>query len=330
MSNETQSSGASTPQQSTPQQAATGSDSPSLGTCRSAPLPPKAERPLAPHEIHRLAAEDNAKQFKGTTPVFPTNEKPQPKTEAKPEPRPTRLLTAVEIHAQKAKFDKQPLTATVFEVLRNGGKHLPHEVLTIVPSGVMHGASGLPSYEEKMVPVNDKTVAMLIAQSDEQLCLPDELEKLIDIQARMDAWTKRAESATLAGTSDHLNKLREEFNSAVQRGETPDPLPTRDDLQRHRLAEQTAMTAALLKITHDELVPLAKTLLTRFGKMLEEVMRSQEETSREMCQLFSIAHEPSVYWKAAAAVAARYTTRRLPGPHTYESPRGLLAGIINL
>jgi hypothetical protein len=229
------------------------------------------------------------------------------------------LVTALDVAQAKSQFDPCLLTASFYSALRGTPaqrRQLPRETLQ----------------EGKAVLATSRTVQAIVWDSGETLCSPDELEKLRDIQARMDATVKVAERYSLAGTSDELNTTRDELAARLLAGEDVSSvmLPSREAVQRSRISKQSALMTMLEQCTREEVIPLARPILERFEKVIQKFMLAQEETDRGMCAGFGLDYHPGLLWKAAASIAQRYeTARRLPSIG-WATPKTVLEGVIEL
>jgi hypothetical protein len=106
-------------------------------------------------------------------------------------------------------------------------------------------------------------------------------------------------------------------------------LRSREAIAEDFRAKQAALYKVLAKISHEEVVPLAKPILLRFEKVVEGFLRNSEEGERELCDAFGVEYKPSIIWKAAVNVAMRYTAEnQLPKPSAWRTPKSILDFII--
>jgi hypothetical protein len=229
------------------------------------------------------------------------------------------LVTALDVAQAKSQFDPCPLTASFYAALRGTPaqrRQLPTETLR----------------DGKAIAATSQTVSAIVWDSGETLCSPDELEKLRDIQAKMTATIAVAARYSLSGTSDELNTKRDQMQTAMLAGEDVSgvTLESRETVQHNRRTKQAALLAMLEKTTREEVVPLARPILERFEKLVENFMRCQEETDRGMCAGFGLDYHPGLLWKAGAAVAQKYETGRRLNPIGWHTPKSILEGVIEL
>jgi hypothetical protein len=86
-----------------------------------------------------------------------------------------------------------------------------------------------------------------------------------------------------------------------------------------------------MRITHEELVPLAEPILLQFEQVVENFMREREEGDRSIFTAYDLEYHPCLLWKAASTVAMRYTAKgRLPAAHVWITPRNLLQAIVEI
>jgi hypothetical protein len=227
------------------------------------------------------------------------------------------LPTALDVAQARSQFDAQPLTSHFYTALRSGNpRNLPPEMLR----------------DGKAVQITPATVEAIRFNTDATPPAPEVLDKLRDIQARMQATLKRTEEFSLARVSDHLNTKRDEMHTAIAAGEDSDAvLPSRNDIAATFRAKQAALMAVLVKITHAEVVPLCRPILEDFEKLVEDFLRGQEAHDRDMCAGFGLDYRPGLLWQAGVTVATRYTlARKLPAPGTWAIPASILEGIVIL
>jgi hypothetical protein len=166
------------------------------------------------------------------------------------------------------------------------------------------------------------------------LCTCEEYKALRSIQSRIDDVIKRMEPFALGRVSDRIQVLRDEAQAKIAMGEDPDPgsqlIPSRDAVSRDSRERLAAYEKFIIKITQAETVPLVKTILTRFEKMVAAFMRRTEMEDREACLIQGIEFHPSIQWKCAAQIAMRYAMKKMPESPSWQTPKQLLANIVEL
>jgi hypothetical protein len=236
------------------------------------------------------------------------------------------LLSVLDKALQKTEADQTPqTTAFLTELHRTTGgtkRNWPHGLLL----------------DGRAVKFSDLTVEQIAATAPVTigglLCSPDEITTLREIQSRMDATLEQAKKFSLSGVSDHLHGIRDKMAADVAAGE-PLPagviMPSRESVQHDFRARQNALIGLLVKITHEEVVPLAKLILQKFSDTVDGFLRDTEEADRATCEAYDLDYEPSLLWKAAASVAMRYTpASRIPIAGAWRTPKQILEGIIEI
>lgn len=234
----------------------------------------------------------------------------------------TPLVSALDIATAKSKFDPRPLTtALVTEICRTTGGAKRNW-----PALFTDGSRPLPR-------VGPETVSAIVFDSGKDLCSPDELAQLQDLQARFEATVKTAEKFSLTKTSDYLFSARDEMQARLRAGEdvTDITMPTRETVFHNLLARSKALQALLLKMTQEETLPLCRPILHLFEECLDKWLCSQEDSDRLACAAFHLEFKPGYLWRAGAVIAINYdAARKLPLPHVTASPRQVLAGLVDL
>ena len=236
------------------------------------------------------------------------------------------LLTVLEKSLQETEPDQTPQTTAFITELRRttGGtkRNWPEGLLldgrqpafTDFNLAVAQIAAGVPMFVGGPV------------------CGEDELTKLRELQTAMDSIILQAEKYSLSNVSSHIHRIRDQIEADVLAGkDLPEQIVmnSHDSVSRDFRAKQNALIGLLTKTTHDEVVPVAKSVLERFEKVVEDFMRYTEEGDRAICESYGVAYHPSLLWKAAASIAVRFTsTARLPRPSAWATPKSILDGII--
>ncbi len=167
----------------------------------------------------------------------------------------------------------------------------------------------------------------------EEICPDDKRAKLKDIQDREDGLIGMYEQFSPSNVNTKMNEQRDAYHAALAAGENVDAqvVESRETISTRFRTAQSGLTAALLSITHNELVPVAKPILERFAKLLERLMTEQEQIDLDTAAAYSLDYKPSLLWVAAATIATKYVGgRRLPYAHAWTTPKNLLAGLVEL
>jgi hypothetical protein len=245
-------------------------------------------------------------------------------------PGATQLKTQVEKVMLKTEPDEAPLTSAFLRELRRttGGtkKNWPQGLL-------IDGRQPEFTFTDGLF-----TVYQISLQAQgyigEPLYSQDELAKLRDIQTRMDAALEQAKKYSLSNAPAHLFKVRDQIEADVKAGkQLPESItmPSHDSVQRDFRAKQSAYINLLMKITHEELVPLAQAILQRFDRTVSELLKYMEIGDRAECEGYGVEYHPSVLWKACAAIAQRYAGEgKLPKSWAWATPRTILEGIVEI
>jgi len=245
-------------------------------------------------------------------------------------PGATQLKTQVEKVMEETAPDEAPLTTALFRELRRttGGtkRNWPEGLLIDGRSPEFTFTGGL------------FTVYQICLQAQgyigEPLCSQDELAKLRDIQTRMDVVVEQAKKYSLGNVSAHLFKVRDQIEADIRAGkELPEgiTMSSHESVSRDFRAKQSGYINLLMKITHEELVPLARVVLQRFDLTVSEFLKYMEIGDRFECEAYGVEFHPSVLWKACAAIAQRYAGEgKLPKPWAWATPKTVLEGIVEI
>lgn len=176
-----------------------------------------------------------------------------------------------------------------------------------------------------------ETPAGMVAQDVFALAAPGETKTLRDREAWMGKLAKDMEPFSLSNVSKRQHALRDAQEADILAGTATSAviLPTREALQRDSLQRLQAFERALVKITHEEVVPVCQAILGRFNALVSDFMRRTEVADREACAIQGLEFVPSVQWRAAASVLISSQVR-LPNPAAWALPSRILAGIIEL
>jgi hypothetical protein len=168
----------------------------------------------------------------------------------------------------------------------------------------------------------------------EELCAESELVKLRELQTGMEEILERSSKYSLSNVSNHLVGIRDQIEADVKAGkELSDEIlmPSHEVVQNDFRAKQAAFNSLLVMVTHEEVVPLAKSILERFERVLEGFLRNTEEGDRAINESFDLEYHPSLLWKAAAGVAQRYTIKaRIPNRSAFATPKSILGDIVEI
>jgi hypothetical protein len=234
------------------------------------------------------------------------------------------ILTAIDKALQKTAPDPTPLTTTFLtELLRTEGGRKKNW-----PSGIL-GLDG------RAVRFAETTVHAIALHVNEPLASPEEIEKLRAVQSRMEETLEQAKKYSLSRVSDHLNGIRDQMAADVSAGKPlPDVIvtPSHESVSRDFRSKQSALTGLLVKITHEEVIPLTREILKRFSLAVDDFLRETEIHDRALCEGFGLDFQPSQLWQAAASVAMRYTMPeiRTPIPGAYSTPKQMLEGVVEI
>ncbi len=188
-------------------------------------------------------------------------------------------------------------------------------------------------FEGRMVEITPLTIWAIVADSNESICAPEVIEQFRNLQQRMEDINTETAKHSLANISDYQSQLRDQLESAAHTGNLPDGIVmrSRDAIAEDFRAKLAALNKVLVKITHEELVPLAKPVFQNFERIVDQFLRDVELREREICDGFGIQYKPSVLWQAAVSVASQYhSTGRIPRPSVWITPKHLLDGIVEI
>ncbi len=236
-------------------------------------------------------------------------------------PSPEPLLSAIEkqTEKEKAKYDPSPLVSAVLAEHRRtvGGTKKTYPPLYL---------------ETPRVRATPKTVESIIAMAGVTLVSPEELAKLQDLQAEMDATLATAEQFSTSQTSNHVYRMQMEQNARIRAGEdvSREVLPTRQQLFETNLSKSRALMEMMKDMTQQGTIPLCKPILDRLEKVIEDFAREQEEREREMAVAYDLEFHPSILLKAALDVLMSYQVRLRTTFDGWVLPRQALAGIVDL
>jgi hypothetical protein len=228
------------------------------------------------------------------------------------------LLSASEKALEKITFDGTPLTTEVFKAISTNARHLPPLMLA----------------DGKAILFSAATVAAITFNSAVEICSDGVLTTLRDLQAKMEAvlkveLPKYSNMAVTPETQRRQGLIQEKVLAGETLGDAI--TPSREAIAQEFQNRRYALEGLLKKLTHEQLVPLAKPILEKFEKVVEDFMRCTEDADRAACAAFGLEYTPGVLWKAAAAIAVRYQTNKmLPGSHLWKTPKVLLEGIIEI
>ena len=225
------------------------------------------------------------------------------------------LPTALDVGRSKTQsvVDPAPVTTEVFKALRES-KPLPRSVL-------LNGHS---------VQTTGQTIDTFAFLIERDLAEGEAISKLRELQARMVAIHDKVSEFSPGRVNAFLFSKRDESHAAVATGKEPVDVPSREHVQQNFSIRRTGLLAQLVGITSAEVVPLCRPILESFSAALEESMRDMEIGDQEFCTAYGLPYEPSLAWKAAATVAAKFTSRRLPGPQAWALPSHVLENLIAL
>ncbi len=186
--------------------------------------------------------------------------------------------------------------------------------------------------ETPRVRATPKTVESIIAMAGVTLVSPEELAKLQDLQAEMDATLATAEQFSTSQTSNHVYRMQMEQNARIRAGEdvSREVLPTRQQLFETNLSKSRALMEMMKDMTQQGTIPLCKPILDRLEKVIEDFAREQEEREREMAVAYDLEFHPSILLKAALDVLMSYQVRLRTTFDGWVLPRQALAGIVDL
>jgi hypothetical protein len=178
----------------------------------------------------------------------------------------------------------------------------------------------------------DTAAFSIFLGSPEVLVTDEELAKLKDLQARMISVHDQVTEFGPGKVGPYIFRKRDEIHAAVAAGNNPGDVtvPERSQVEHTFRIRRSALVEQLKTLTHTELVPLARPILERFRAAISETMAGIEADERPNAVAWDIQYEPSPIWKTLAAVAVRYTSRRLPESHAWALPSHLLEGLVQL
>jgi hypothetical protein len=230
------------------------------------------------------------------------------------------LPTALEVAHERSQYSETPLTAEFLTELRRPLKY-----------GTKRNWSPAILRDGRAVQTTPATVWAILQHEFEPVCSPEEIEKLKDLQARMDATLKKAEKFSLTNIPDYLNQRRDEIHAAALNGSDVSDavVESREEVHQTFVAKQRALLAVVQKLYDSELVPLVKPILKRFEQRVDTFLHDMEASDIVMCAAFGLDFQPSLVWQAGAAIAMQYADGRSM-PTNYGTPKQILAGIVEL
>lgn len=223
-------------------------------------------------------------------------------------------MSAQELALKRNPIDTAPDTTAVFRLIRES-RGLPK---------CAHGSEG------NMVEVTGTTVDLFVFSFDETIVPEETLAKLKELNSRMVAIHDKFPEVGADKVSAYLFAERDAVHAAQAAGQVPGEVHSREHVAQNFAIRRAGLRNQLIDNTHNEVVPLCKPILEAFARCLEQKMRQLETDERALNSAYGLRHEPSLIWKAMATCAARYSTRRLPGPHAWAFPAHLLEGIVTL
>lgn len=238
------------------------------------------------------------------------------------------ILSAVDKALRETEPDQTPLTTAFIRELRriDGGTKRNW------PEGIL-----LDSHKPEFTDF-DRAVSAIahssFVEGDGPICTEDELAKLKEIQSRMEKTLEAAKKFSLSNVNNHLHGCRDKIEADLAAGK-PLPegimVPSRDSVSLDFLAKQRALVSLLTRITHQEVVQLAKPILERFDRTVEQLMKDTEVGDRFICDAYGLNFHPSLLWKAASHIAMRYTAKsRQPIASAWVTPKTILEGIVEI
>jgi hypothetical protein len=240
------------------------------------------------------------------------------------------LLNALDKALEETKPDPAPLTSAFITELRR--KHPPAAGGMGTGWTKRNWPDGL-LFEGRMVEYSQLTIWAIGTDSGRQVCTSEVLEQLRNLQKRMDDINNEAAKYSLSNIPAYQHQQRDQLEADALAGKMPDGivLHSRDAISEDFRAKQSALVKMLVKITHEEVVPLVKPILLDFENIVEEFLRSVEERERSVCEGFGIEYKPSVLWQAAVSLAMRLTAEsRLPKTFSWAMPKTILDGILEI
>ncbi len=232
-----------------------------------------------------------------------------------------KIETAIEKALLKTEPDKTPQSSAFLnELHRTSGGTKKNWLAGLLLDG-------------RAVRFTDDTVRTIALAAYPTVASPDELAKLQELQKRMEAILTQAAQFSLANVDKYLFAKRDEMAAAAESGKLPDVVvtPSREAVSRDFIARQRALNGVLVKITHEEVVPLCLPIIQRFNTALETFLRETEESDAAQCEDYGLEYHPSVLWKAGAAIAQKFASgTRMPIASVYRTPTHILEGIVKL
>jgi hypothetical protein len=200
------------------------------------------------------------------------------------------LLSALDKAIQETEPDRAPLTSAFIKELRRVHQPPANMGNAWTKRNWPDGING------HLVEVSPLTIWAIIMDSTEQVCTTDVLEKLRTLQKRMADINTEAAKYSLSNIPAYQFQQRDQLEADALAGKMPDGivLRSRDAISEDFRAKQGALIKILVKVTHEEVVPLAKPIMLKFEKIVEEFLRNVEERERSICDGFGIEYKPSV------------------------------------
>lgn len=216
----------------------------------------------------------------------------------------SKLLTVLEKALSSEPKSETPIT----DKLLSG--EVPNEVLR----------------DGKLALVSDKTLHVIV--TGVEICTPEKVEALKALQTQTEAVDKKLERvSTVAANADH-RKQAEDITGAIMAGQSSEGMQirSRESIHQQKRTEREAFLKLKASIREQALaigLPVITAAMTAVGKE----MRKLEVSERAQAEAYGIVTYHSELFRACAAIILR---KSKPANDPYQSPRALMAGIIEI